>query len=451
MAAKNDIIELTVTGLTSEGNGVGRAADGMAVFVPRTAPGDVITATLAKLRPRYAYGILREVRTPSPLRRENDCPVYGRCGGCALRHLSYEAELESKHGWIADSLSRIGKLTPPLGAPLPSPADSRYRNKAQYPIRLIDGKTRTGFFAPRSHRLIPVEDCLLQPAFFARLCRAVCDFADVYGIPSYDEDTHTGLLRHLFLRHAGGTGQTMVCLVINGEYLPGEEALADALAPLCPGALTLCISPHRGRDNAVMGGGVRTVRGNGFIEDTLCGVRLRLSPHSFYQVNRGAAELLYAEAGKYAGLTGRETLLDLYCGAGAIGLSMAERAGQVFGVERVAAAVEDAHANALRNHIGNAEFLHADAGEAAAQLRARGVRPEVVVVDPPRKGVDADALGHIAAMSPERIVYISCDTGTLARDCSILTRLGYDIAGGRGVDLFPRTAHMECVLFLTRR
>lgn len=447
MLEKNQTVSLAITDLTAEGNGVGRV-DGMAVFVPNTAPGDQIQAKIVKVKSSYAYGILEELVEPSPDRVENDCPVYPRCGGCTLRHLSYQAELTAKEGWLTENMRRIGGIQLPWEPIIPSPVVERYRNKAQYPIRLVNGQVKAGFFAPRSHRLIPMEDCKLQPELFSQICGMICAFAQEQGIPPYDEEAHSGLLRHLLIRQGETSGQVSVCLVLNGKSLPGEEALADRLEALHPG-VSLSINVNTRQTNVILGSEIRVVRGDRQIEDTLCGVPLRLSPTSFFQVNRPAAELLYQTALEYAAPAG-ETVLDLYCGIGSIGLAMAGEAKEIIGVETVEEAVSDARQNAKRAGIENARFLHADAGEAATLLRQEGLKPGVVVVDPPRKGVAREALETIAALEPKRIVYVSCNSATLARDCALLEEMGYEAVRGRPVDLFPRTGHVESVVLLSK-
>jgi len=444
---KNDVTQLLITGLTHEGHGVGRV-DGRAVFVPRTAPGDEVEAKILKVNPAYAHGRVERLLTPSPHRVENDCPVFGRCGGCALRHISYPTELEIKQSWVSENLARIGKVFPDWEPIQPSPKIQRYRNKAQYPVRLVEGRVRTGFFAPRSHALIPVEDCILHPEFFADICRAVCAFCEEKAIPPYDEAGHTGLLRQVCIRHGEATGQTLVCLVVNGKTFPFAEALGQRLEKLCPGPLSFHVNRNRERTNVIMGSHTRHVSGPGAIEDVLAGVRVRLSPQSFYQVNREAAELLYKTALEYADPSADHTLLDLYCGAGVIGLSMAERVGSLIGVESVPQAVEDASQNASLGGITNARFICASAAQAAQELKEQGVRPDTIIVDPPRKGLCSETIEQLAAMSPAKIVYLSCNSATLARDCAALAKKGYRAVRGRAVDLFPRTAHVECVVQL---
>ena len=446
---KNDITTLTITGLTHEGHGVGRV-DGRAVFIPRTAPGDEVEAKILKVHPGYAHGRVQELLTPSLNRAENDCPVFGRCGGCALRHISYPAELEIKQGWVAENLARIGKAHPNWEPILASPKTLRYRNKAQYPVRLVEGRVRTGFFAPRSHVLIPADDCLLHPEFFADICRAVCAFCEEKGIPPYDEAAHTGLLRQVYVRYGEVSGQTLVCLVVNGKTLPFAEDLSKRLEKLCPGPLSFHINRNREKTNVIMGPHTRHVSGPGAIEDILAGVRVRLSPQSFYQVNRGAAELLYKTALEYADPNPGHTLLDLYCGAGVIGLSMASRAHRLIGVESIPQAVEDATQNAKLGSVANARFICASAAKAARELKEQGIRPDTIIVDPPRKGLDSETIEQLAAMTPAKIVYLSCNSATLARDCAALAERGYQVLRGRAVDLFPRTAHVECVVQLCR-
>jgi len=444
---KNDITTLTITGLTHEAHGVGRM-DGRAVFVPRTAPGDEVEAKILKVHTGYAHARLEKLLAPSSLRVENDCPVFGRCGGCGLRHISYPAELEIKQNWVAENLARIGKVQPHWEPIIPSPQTERYRNKAQYPVRLVEGRVRIGFFAPRTHALVPVGDCLLHPEFFADICRAVCAFCEEKGIPPYDEAAHTGLLRQVYIRHGETTDQTLVCLVVNGKTLVFAEELAGRLEKLCPGPLSFHVNRNRERTNVIMGRHTRHVSGPAAIEDVLAGVRVRLSPQSFYQVNRGAAELLYQTALEYAAPTPGQTLLDLYCGAGVIGLSMAGRVGSLIGVESVPQAVADAALNAGLGGITNARFICADAAQAARELSEQAIRPDTVIVDPPRKGLDAGTIEQIAAMAPAKIVYLSCNSATLARDCAALAEKSYTAVRGRVVDLFPRTAHVECVVEL---
>jgi len=454
---KNDIVELTVTGVTGEGSGVARYTDGdipapgLVVFIPYTAVGDRLLCRIVKVQKTHAFGRVEELLTPSTDRQmDAGCPVYGRCGGCVWRHVTYEAECRYKQAWVEDTLRRVGGLDiqplPLVGADAPD----RYRNKAQFPVAAGDEGVRMGFFAPRSHRLVACTDCALQPAAFSAVLEAVAAWMDENGVAAYNEENHTGLVRHVYIRQGAVTGQMMVCLVCTSGKLPAVPDLTRRVREAAPALTCLCVNINPHRTNVILGERGYTLWGEDAIEDVLCGLRFRLSPHSFYQVNHAQTEKLYALAAEAAGLTGGEVLLDLYCGTGTIGLSMAAQAGQIIGVEVVAQAVEDARRNARENGIDNARFLCADAAQAAVQLEKEGIRPDVVVLDPPRKGCDEDLLKTVARMAPTRVVYVSCDPATLARDLARFATLGYETRQIQPVDLFPRTAHCENVACLTR-
>jgi len=445
---KNEKIILEITSMSHEGDGVGRHL-GLVVFVPMTAVGDVIEAKIVKVLKNRAYAIIMRIITPSSYRAQNDCPVFSRCGGCLLRHIEYQHELSVKSGWVSENVKRIGGVrdfTP--DSPLPSPLVSRYRNKAQYPVRRVDGKIRAGFFRGRSHGLVPVDDCLLQPEFFGDITAEIIRFAEEHSIEPYDEATGTGTLRHIFIRHAEASDETMVCLVINEADFPLAEKLAASLQSRCPTVRTVLINENTDRTNVIFGGNTRVVTGPGYITDTLAGVAVRLSARSFYQVNRRAAEILYEAALLYAAPQKNDVLLDLYCGAGTIGLSMARAVKEVIGVEVVADAVRDAEATASLNGIKNARFIHADAALETDALIGKGVRPDIVIVDPPRKGLDEKLPASIAKLAPKKLVYISCNPATLARDIERLSSLGFSLEKARAVDLFPRTAHVEAIALL---
>ena len=456
---KNQSIVLTVTGVTASGNGVGRAPAedgdaGMVVFVPMTAVGDVVRCRIVKVEKRCAYGRVEELLQPSPDRvKGNSCTAFGRCGGCVWRHVSYEAELQYKRQHVEDCLSRIGGVTDAAALLRPIvPCDrlTGYRNKAQYPVSAgEDGTPRIGFYAPRSHRIVEQRDCALQPPVFREILDAVADWIVRARVPLYDESTGTGLLRHIYIREAEATGERMVCLVCTSGRLPHPEWLTETLRQL-EGVTSVMVNLNRRDTNVVLGDSEFVLWGQAYITDVLCGLRVRLSPRSFYQVNRRQAERLYALAREAAGLTGRETVWDLYCGTGTIGLSMAREAGEIIGVEVVEAAVADARRNAEENGIRNARFLCADAEEAVRTLTAEGTHPDAVIVDPPRKGCGEEVLRAVAAMRPERVVYVSCDPATLARDLHALCGRGYTLRCVTPVDMFPRTAHVECVALLTR-
>ena len=454
---KNQQIELTITGMSAEGSGVGRyrASDderGMVVFVPQTAVGDRILCHIVKVQKSLAYGRVAALLEAGSdrLAEEQSCEAFGRCGGCVFRHVTYEAELRYKQQRVADALARIGGLTispePIVGAPQPD----RYRNKAQYPVAAGAHRLLMGFYAARSHRLIEQRDCALQPEVFRAALDGIVKWGKETNVPAYDEDTGAGLLRHVYLRQAEATGQVMVCLVCTSGKLPQPERLVALLRERVSGLASVVVNLNRADTNVVLGDTCFTLWGQPYIEDVLCGLRFRLSPQSFYQVNRTQAERLYALAAENAALTGTETVLDLYCGTGTIGLSMAAKAGQVIGVEVVEQAVEDARRNAEENGITNARFLCADAGRAAAQLQTEGVHPDVVIVDPPRKGCAEAVIDVIAEMAPARVVYVSCDPATLARDLVLFADKGYRTTRVTPVDMFPRTAHVETVCLLSK-
>lgn len=437
--------EFLIDGITSEGNGVGRA-DGMAVFIPCTAEGDRVRAKIEKVGKNFAVGSMLKVLTPSPARIESDCSCFSECGGCCFRHIKYEEELRIKRRFVADAFSRIGKIDHPVGEILSGKSEG-YRNKAQYPI---DKNGRVGFFAARSHNIIPCSDCRLQPPVFSDIARLFELFIKQFKLSVYNEQTGKGLLRHLYLRTAHN-GDIMVTVVINGESLPQSDSLISALSGLLGDKFkSFVLNINREKTNVILGDRCRTLYGDGFITDTLCSVRLRVSPLSFSQVNHDMAERLYKKAAEYAEPDGK-TVIDLYCGTGAIGLSLAARAKSVIGVEIVPEAVEDAVINARENGIENANFICADASAAAKELKTKGIKSDVVIVDPPRKGCDRELLSIIANdFCPERLVYVSCDPATLARDCRELAALGYHVKEITPVDLFPRTAHVETVALLLR-
>ena len=450
MLQKNDLISLVITDITNEASGVGRH-EGVAVFVPGTAVGDRLTVRIVKVLKHYAYGIVERILEASPDRVLDTCPVSRQCGGCSLRHISYHAECQIKQNWVTEHFRRIGgiDLTPlPIQ---PSPLQSAYRNKAQYPIRRgPDGKIQIGFFAPRSHRVIANHFCDLQPHFFGEILGIIQIFLEQYRISIYNEQSHQGLVRHLFLRWGEQTREAMVCLVINGTELPHADILAARLTKAFPQIVSIQINCNTAKTNVILGPVCRVLYGKPVISDILCGIKVELSPLSFYQVNRSGAEKLYGIAADFAGLTGGELLLDLYCGAGTIGLSMARRVREVIGVEIVKEAVENARENARRNGIHNARFLCDDAAGAAQTLAEEGLHPDVVVLDPPRKGCDAALLKTVGQMTPDRIVMISCNSATAARDAAILCQNGYRVTKLQAVDMFPRTAHVETVCLFSK-
>lgn len=451
---KNQILTLRIERLSSDGSGVAHSADGEAVFVPGTAPGDEARVRIVKDCGRYAFGILDELLTPSPDRVPVDCPVAGPCGGCSLRHLDYAAELRAKQESVLDAFRRIGGLEVPVLDILPSPEVDRYRNKVQFPVGVDkNGAPCIGFYAGRTHRIVPCPDCKLQPGVLNEIGNALCAFFAQQGIRPYDEQSGKGLVRHIFLRRGAHSGQIMVCLVCTRAKLPHAEQLCTALREQFPAISTILLNVNAKNTNVILGSENHILYGPGYIEDTLCGVPVRLGPLSFYQVNTLAAERLYGVAAQYAQLTPDDTLLDLYCGMGTIGLSMADQCRGLIGVEIVPEAIESAKANAAR--MGEAvaaksRFFCADAGQAATQLAAEGLHPDIVMLDPPRKGCDEATLSAVVRMAPRRVVYVSCNPATAARDAAWLKKNGYHAEKVQPVDLFPRTKHVESVLLLTK-
>ena len=449
---KNDIIEITIDALTGGGDGVGHAEDGRVVFVPNAAVNDRLRVKIIRLKPRYALSKIEEIVTPAAERVKSDCAVSDRCGGCVFRHISYEAECEIKYNGVKDSMNRIGGIPITPKAMIAAEMINGYRNKAQLPVGTKkNGNIICGFYAKSSHRIVPFESCPLQPPLFSAVTKAFCDWANKYRLTAFDETTGKGLLRHLYLRMGFESGELMVAVVAAKNELPKSRELIESLKAVAGDALhSVILNVNSKKTNVVLGKTCRTLFGSDTISDTLCGVKVSLSPLSFYQVNRGMAEKLYKKAKELAKPDGK-VVLDLYCGAGTIGLSMAKEAKKIIGVEIVPQAVENAKENAKSNGIDNAEFICMDAANAAKMLKEQGRSPDVVLLDPPRKGCDSGLLSTIAeGFRPERIVYISCNDATLARDCKILEELGYQTVEVTPVDLFPRTGHVECVVLLTK-
>ena len=423
---KNQLLTLRIERLSNDGSGVAHSSEGEAVFVPGTAPGDEAQVRIVKDCGRYAFGILDRLLTPSPDRIPVDCAVAGPCGGCSLRHLDYAAELRAKQESVADAFRRIGGLDVPV----------------------LDG-----FYAGRTHRIIPCPDCKLQPGVLNDIGNTLCAFFAAHGIQPYDEERGKGLVRHIFLRRGAHSGQIMVCLVCTRPKLPHSDELVALLREKFRDIATILINVNAKKTNVILGEESVTLYGPGCIEDTLCGVPVRLGPLSFYQVNTLAAERLYGVAAEYAQLEPDDVLLDLYCGMGTIGLSMANHCRELIGVEIIPEAIDSAKANAVR--MGDAvaaksRFFCADAGEAAARLAAEGLRPDVIMLDPPRKGCDETTLSAVVQMSPRRVVYVSCNPSTAARDAAWLGQHGYRAEKVQPVDLFPRTKHVEAIVSLQR-
>lgn len=432
-----------IEGCAGDGRGVARIA-GEVVFVQDALRGEEGEVSIEHVGHNAAWGRLTVRRVTSPMRQTPDCPYYGDCGGCCFRHMAYEEELEVKRLRVEDALRRLGGADIAVPVVHGAQQTTRYRNKSQMPV----SRGEIGCYGERSHRVVGVEDCLLLPERAADCRRAVLEWMDECHVSSYEEKSHTGLVRHLYLRF-NRAGETLCCLVINGKSVPHGDRLARKLRA-CPGVVGVVLSENTARTNVVLGRQFRTLWGRDWLEEELCGLRFHLSVPSFFQVNREQTELLYSRALALAGLTGEETVLDLYCGIGTVSLCMARRAKRVIGAEIVPQAVEDAQENAVRNGLENASFYCGDAGTVAGRLAAEGVKPDVVCVDPPRKGLAPEVPGIIAGMGPERIVYISCDPATLARDVRRFRELEYEIQTAEAVDLFPRTGHIESVCLLSK-
>ena len=452
---KNQVLTLQVERLSSDGSGVAHSPEGETVFIPGAAPGDEARVRIVKDCKRYAFGILDEVLTPSPDRIPVDCAVAGPCGGCSLRHLDYAAELRAKQENVADAFARIGGLDVPVLPIVGSPEIDRYRNKVQFPVGTDKaGHPCIGFYAGRTHCIVPCPDCRLQPGVLNEIGNTLCAFFAEKGIHPYNEETGKGLVRHIFLRRGAHSGQIMVCLVSTRAKIPSADELCTRLKEAFPDIVTILLNVNAKNTNVILGSETHTLYGQGYIEDTLCGVPVQLGPLSFYQVNTLAAEQLYGIAAEYAQLTPDDLLLDLYCGMGTIGLSMADHCRELVGVEIVPEAIKSAKANAARMGAAisaKSRFFCADAGQAAAQLAAEGLHPDVVMLDPPRKGCDEATLSAVVRMAPRRVVYVSCNPATAARDAAWLEQNGYHAEKVQPVDLFPRTKHVETVVFLSQQ
>lgn len=448
MLVKNQIYEAVVTDYTAEGQGVAHV-EGCAVFLPNAVAGERVRLRIEKAAKNWAAGKIVEILERSDHRVNRECPVAKPCGGCDFWHMDYEEETRLKAERVRSCLNRIGGEQLESVPVIAAPQCRGYRNKAQYPVSARKGRAYAGFFKAGTHEVVENRRCLILPEETDMVKDIVIDHVNQFRIPPYHEESHTGLLRHIYVRRGAVSGQILVCLVLNGRKLPKEDVLIRRLQQV-PGFTTLVISVNTRVGNAVLGEEFLTLYGPGYIEDTLCGLRFRLSPRSFYQVNHDQAEKLYEAAIGLAEITEQDTVLDLYCGVGTITLAMAKAAGRVIGVEVIPQAVEDARENAKRNGIQNAEFFCGDAGQAALELERKGIAVDVAVVDPPRKGLNADTIEALHRFAPRRIVYVSCDPATLARDVALLKERGYHLQNVLAADLFPRCAHVETVVCLSR-
>ena len=448
MLEKGKIYEAVITDYTAEGQGVAKI-EGCAVFVANAIAGERCRILIEKAAKNWAAGKIAEILEKSPHRVQRECPISASCGGCDFWHMDYAEETRLKAQRVRDCLNRLGGESLEAVEILAAPDCHGYRNKAQYPVASRKGRVYAGFFKAGTHTVVENKRCHILPEETHRVKDIVIDYVNHFRITAYDEAAHKGLLRHIYVRKGAVSGQVLVCLVVNGRKLPHAEDLIARLQAV-PGFTTLVLSVNTKRANTILGEEFITLYGPGYIEDTLCGLTFRLSARSFYQVNHHQAQRLYDAAISQADITKDDTVLDLYCGVGTITLCMARAAGKVIGVEVIEQAVEDARENAKRNGVKNAEFFCGDAGEAALELERQGVKADVVVVDPPRKGLNADAIEALARFSPRRIVYVSCDPATLGRDVALLKERGYRVKNAMAADLFPRCAHVESIVCFAR-
>ena len=450
MLAKNQCYEMTCESFGQDAQGVCRQ-DGIAVFVPGLLPGERARVRIVKPEKRYAFGRIEELLEKSPNRAEPFCPIYKRCGGCVCQHMTYETSLAFKRRQVQDLLERVGGLPIEVPPVLGMAHPFGYRNKGAYPVAQVGGAPACGFFAPRSHDLIPLPQngCAIQGEASAKATQAVLAWMRQNNVPAYDELTGRGLVRHIMTRSTTH-GELMVVLVVTRADIPKAGQLIELLKAAVSGLCSICLSINSRRTNVILGTDIRVLWGKGTMEDTLCGLRFSVSPLSFFQVNPAQTEKLYGLALEYAGLTGSETVVDAYCGAGTISLLLAQKAKKVIGIEIVPEAIQNANENAVRNHIENAEFRVGATEELLPRLIADGLRPDVIVLDPPRKGCDPAVLDAIIAAAPKRVVYVSCGAPTLARDAKLLAEGGYTAEKVQCVDMFCWTGAVETVMVLSK-
>ncbi len=449
MLRKNMICRIEITDINNLGYGVGKI-DGVVVFVAGAVDGDILDAHIIKVNKTYAVARIDTLHVPSRHRIDSTCRAHG-CGGCAYGSIRYAHELQLKENYVRHAFRKAG-LPDVTVHPVASVGKTeQYRNKAQYPVATDkNGRLYAGFFAPRSHRVVAATHCGLQPRIFGDIVKGVLSLAEEYGLSAYDEASHTGLLRHIYLRQNADGSEILLTLVLNGRTLPHGDAIAARLMESFPALVGIVLNANEEKTNVICGDTYILLSGRNYINDTLCGAKLRITAPAFYQVNHDAAELLYAKARELARIRSEDTVLDLYCGIGSIGLAVAGKDCRLFGVEIIGDAVACARENAVANGFENAEFLCADAADIAASL-PDGFSPDVVILDPPRGGCDISTLDLVSELDPARIVYISCNPDTLARDCEYLRGVcHYEIGEVYPVDLFPRTGHVESVVCLTR-
>lgn len=447
---KNKEYEFTIESVTSEGMGVSHI-DGFCVFIPYTVDGDVVLAKILKVKTGYAYAKLSKIITPSEYRVKAPCPAFSKCGGCQLMHIDYKKQLEIKKDIIENALKRIGKLDVGVSEMIGADKPSRYRNKMIFPIGIDkNGKKICGFYRERSHDIIPLDDCLLGDEIISKIIKEVMNFIEKYKITVYNEEQHKGIVRRLFIRYGFNTDEMMVVLSINAKTLPHYDEFAKIISSVSAKIKSVILNFNTKKTNAVLGDTNAVIFGKETISDTLCGMKYEISPHSFFQINPYQTEKLYQKALKLAEISENDKVMDLYCGIGTISLCAAKKAKSVIGVEIVEQAIIDARKNAEQNGIKNATFYAEDASVLVPKLIENGENPDIVILDPPRKGSDEKTLSAIVKAKPERIVYISCNPATLSRDLRFLEDNGYKTDYVCGVDMFPQTIHVECVSLLQR-
>lgn len=448
---KNLDYDIEITGMGHEGEGVGKL-EGFTIFVPGTLLGELVRIKIVKVSKNYAYGKLLEVLKPSEHRSEPVCGIYKKCGGCQLQHLSYDGQLNFKTQKVRDVVHRIGKINDAaIHDTLGMVEPYRYRNKVQLPVGCVNGEVQIGFYAPRSHDIVPMESCHIQDPVADKVIELTKEWIKRHKLEPYNEEQHSGLIRHIMIRRAFKTDEVMVVIVTKHRELPYKEEFIDTIVKNIKGIKSIIQNINHTNTNVILGLENITLWGSDTISDYIGEFRFNISPLSFFQVNPVQTEVLYSKTMEYAGLTGNETVFDAYCGTGTISLFLSQRAKKVYGVEIVPQAIENAKVNAKENGVQNAEFIVGEAERVIPELIDKGIKAEVVVVDPPRKGCEKSLLEAIAKMEPERIVYVSCDPATLARDLGILQELGYKTLEIQPVDMFPQTAHVECVCKLIRK
>lgn len=451
MSLKNEkLVRVTVEDLSHLGEGVAKV-DGFPLFIPAAIPGDVIEVEIAKKRKNFGYATIKQIITPSPDRVHPQCDKFGNCGGCQTMSLSYEAQLIYKEKRVKDSIMRIGKINTAVSSIIGMNEPWYYRNKAQFPIGKIDDETIMGFYRQGSHEIVDSRKCYIQHPIIDKTRETVRRFINDFNLSVYNEVTGEGLIRHLIVKTGFETDEVMVIMVINGEALPDQDQLIEELKESIPGLVSVCVNYHTKKTNVIMGDKVEAIYGKSYLTDKLGQLTFRISPHAFFQVNPDQTIKLYDKAIEFANLSNSDNVMDIYCGIGTISLFAAEKAAQVLGIESVESAVKDARINAEINQIKNIEFVAGKAEEVILKYASAGYDPDVIIVDPPRKGCDEAVLTAMVHMNPSRIVYVSCNPATLARDLKILEEKGYKTEKIQPVDMFPHSAHVETVCLLTRK